>query len=260
MSKGKVYLFGCSHTAGHELGPKKVDDKKFLKARGWQFASDAQRKLSPSQFEKQIVLPWYKQINNVITPQWSWAGRIADKINKSIIVYAAPGQSLVEQVYHLLQVENKINWDKDLVCFGVPPDGRIMVNRRGRFESIQINNLLPFSDKKSQQQVLDTIPSEESMLLYHYGLISYIKKRWPYVILIETTNPNEIIDSKIVKLNNLFYVEKGLKEFATMFIDKHSDEDIKYPGGHFKEHIHDKYSNYVLEKLTKDENYSKIII
>ena len=253
MSKSKVYIFGCSHAAGHELGPKRLDYKAFMKARGFDSVEQAISKLSFAEYDKEIARPWYKRINNMCTPLKSWAGQIAQKLDIPIVNFAFPGSAFDFQVNLLMEQIDNIDWSKDLVLFGTPISHRYSIKPGLTLESIQINHLLAnvkFHQTKFLSQIL---PSDETMLLHHYGLVTYVKQKYPKVVLCEMCAPGENVKNKSFRIEDQFYVEESLAVFAKKF------EDRFYPGKHYREHIHEKYAEYVLEKLTKDETYSSIV-
>jgi len=253
MPKGKIYMFGCSHTAGHELGPKNTNPKAFLRARGFDSVEQALLQLSFKEYDIQIAKPWYKQINNIITPLQSWAGQIAQKLNMPIVNFAMPGNSFDFQINLLMEQINNIDWNKDLVLFGTPISHRYTIKPGLSLVSVQLNHLYA-NAKKSQINLLSQVlPSDETMLLHHYGLVTYIKQRYPKVVLCEMCAPGENVENKIFRIDDQFYVEESLADFAKKF------DDCFYPGKHYKEHIHTKYADYVLQKLTKDKKYSNII-
>lgn len=253
MSNGLVYMFGDSHTAGHELGLKSINADEYLKEKGFNTQKEAFLKLSDTDYNNLIQQPWLNKIGNFYTPLLSWAGQIASKLNKQFVNFAVSGSSIDEQTYKLLQNENKIDWEKDLVLFGVPTGGRYMVDKNNKLTTAQLTSLNAHSLSK-QKLILKYIPSNESLLIYHYGCLTYIKHRFPKVIICEMRGYIENIPDIEVKVNDIFYVSNSLKQFSKSF------EDRKYPGKHYKEEIHRKYADYVLEKLTSDERYSKIVL
>lgn len=251
MTKGKVYMFGDSHTAGHELGPKRIDYKAFMKARGYNSVQEAWEQLSNEDYMNKIGREWFEKINNLCTPLESWAGKIAQKLDMSFINFAYPGASFDYQLNLLIEQE-KIDWNKDLVLFGAPMSDRYMIKPGLSLQSMQIRHMLANVRKHQMKLLSQVLPSDETMLLLYYGLVSYIKIKYPKVILCEMRAPTENVDNKIFRIEDQFYVDKSLDSFAEKFADRF------YPGKHYREHIHEKYADYVIEKLTNDENYSNI--
>lgn len=252
MSNGKVYIFGCSHSAGHELGHKR-NYKAFMEARGFDSVEQAINKLSFSEYDRKISRPWYKRINNICTPSKSWAGQIAQKLDMQIVNFAVPGSAFDFQITLLMEQIDNIDWNKDLVLFGTPVSHRYSVKPGVSLQSVQLNYLyngIPPINIRSLAQIL---PSDETMLLHHYGLLTYLKQRYPKVVICEMTAPHENVENKIFRIEDQFYVEESLGDFSNRF------EDCLYPGKHYQEHIHEKYAEYVLEKLTNDEKYSTIV-
>jgi len=252
MRKGKVYIFGCSHAAGHELGPKRLNYQKFMKARGFDSVIQAMDELSFSEYHKRIARPWYKKINNICTPLQSWAGQIAQKLDMPIVNFAQPGSAFDFQINLLMEQIDNIDWNLDLVLFGTPVSHRYTIKPRTKLQSLQLNH---FANMKDRQLTLflQVLPSDETMLLLHYGLVTYLKHRYPKVVLCEMCAPDENVQNKTFRIENQFYVEESFASFGNKF------EDSLYPGKHYREHIHEKYAEYVLEKLTNDEKYSTIV-
>jgi hypothetical protein len=245
----KVYMFGCSHVAGHELGKKSVDYKKFMRARGFTDTTEAQDSLSSKEYEDKIMIPWLKQIKNKQTPLCSWAGQIAQKLNKNFVNYAEIGSSFDYQSYKLLEIADDIDWDKDLVLFGIPVPNRYMTYNEGCLKATQVSHIYN-SHPRLYNILLRSLPSDETLMLFHYSLVTYLKTKFPKVILCEMY-PNK---KNIFHIDNIFYVQQSLHDFSLQFRDRF------YPARHYKEHVHEKYAEYVLEKLTKDKTYSNIVV
>ena len=251
MRKGKVYIFGCSHAAGHELGHKR-NYKAFMEARGFDSVRQAIDELSFSEYDKRIARPWYKKINNICTPQQSWAGQIAQKLDMPIVNFALPGSAFDFQINLLMEQIDNIDWNRDLVLFGTPISHRYTIKTGTSLKSIQLNHFANINARQINL-FLQVLPSDVTMLLLHYGLATYLKHRYPKVVLCEMCVPNENVENKTFRIENQFYVEESFASFANQF------EDCFYPGKHYREHIHEKYAEYVLEKLTNDEKYSTIV-
>lgn len=253
MSKGKVYIFGCSHAAGHELGPKRTDYKAFMRARGFDNVAQAKSELSFKEYDSKISRPWYKRINSVCTPLLSWAGQIAQKLDMSFINFAIPGCSADFQINLLMEEVDKIDWSKDLVLFGNPISHRYTIKPGLSLQYVQLNHLYANVQPHQVKFLSQVVPSDETMLLHYYGLVTYLKQKYPKVVNCEMCIPGENVKDRTFRVDNQFYVEESLADFAKKF------DDAFYPGLHYREHIHEKYAEYVLEKLTKDKTYSNIV-
>jgi len=245
----KVWAFGDSDTAGHELGSKKINFRNFLKARNFNTAYEAQKSLSDKQYED-FVSQWLKQIDNIQTPELSYAGQVASLLGRNLISNAVTGASVDEQILRLSQTEDKIDWKNDLVIFGVPRPYRWMTHTG---ECVQASRVLRKS--KTQKLWMEVGMSNIALNIYYASAHTYIKQRWPQVLLIRMHSV--LIDPAInlKKMQDCFFSKVSLAEFA----NDNYGQDCTYPGGHFREFVHESYASLLLDMLTKDKKYSKII-
>ena len=175
------------------------------------------------------------------------------KLDMPIVNFALPGSAFDFQINLLMEQIDNIDWNRDLVLFGTPISHRYSIKPGLSLQSVQLNHLIANVKSNQINFLSQMLPSDETMLLLHYGLATYLKHRYPKVVLCEMCAPSENVENKTFRIENQFYVEENLAEFAEKF------EDCFYPGKHYREHIHEKYAEYVLEKLTKDEKYSTIV-
>src|SRR6056300_1253380 len=106
----KLWSYGDSHAAGHELGTKYTHDlgASWFASEGWHSNDTSttvrnvcRNRLGVEKYNKTIKQKWYKHINNKCTPSLSYAGILADRLGIELINRAEPGSSNSLSIYKM---------------------------------------------------------------------------------------------------------------------------------------------------------------
>ena len=215
---GKLWSFGCSHTAGYELG----NGKDYI---AWFNRYGDTRKEE-----------WYAHIDKCTSPHLAWAGRLADKLNLEHISKARNGNGIDRCMLNITEESNNIDWDNDLVVLGCPPPGRWMGLTNDDMNVIlgDISDSIMYGTVEDDNEMhywMEYLPKIHTQEMFHVGVVTLIKTRYPKI--------------KIIKLydNSYMYEDASIYENDIGLWDIARRDDIshpKYPGGHFIEEVHEK--------------------
>jgi hypothetical protein len=214
----KLWSFGCSHTAGYELGNK----GDYM---DW-FARFGDKR--PEQ--------WYKSINYITTPELAWAGRLADKLNIEHVSKARNGNGIDRCMVTLTENNDNIDWDNDIVVLGCPPPGRWISMTNDDMNVIlgDIEDDIMYGTVESEKKVsywIEHLPKIDTQEMFHVGVLTLIKKMYPKVKFIKMYNNNYMYEDMSIYANNTPLMD---------IPEKYNIDNPKYPGGHYIEEVHEK--------------------
>lgn len=225
----KLFAFGDSHIAGHELGIDKKIIDDFYKKSG--YSSAAKIKKLPIKKQTQVIYKWYaimEQVcgaNSYHTPSLAYAGKLADAIGYELVCRAFPGNSIHKQIL-LLHEENSIDWDNDIVMFGIPPRQRWLTNNEKDATPHNIG-------EKNAKILYNHGPGDKAEKLNFLGTLCYLRQKFPKIILVRQYDD---IAFEQFPINNIFVNNISLQNMAGMNMN---------PAGHFVEEEHKKFASYL---------------
>ena len=231
----KLYAFGDSNTAGHELGLDKKFIDNFYKKSGYSSAEEIHK--LPIKKRTRVIYKWHGIIqqeygvSSYHTPSLAYVGRLADFIGYDLVCHAFPGDSIHKQIL-LLHEETNIDWDNDIVVFGVPPRPRWLTNNE---KDATMENV----GEKIAKVLYHHGPGDKAERLNFIGTLCYLRQTFPKIILVRQYDDNAYEEFPV---SNIFVNDKSLENIGERNI---------HPAGHFVEEVHEKFASYL--KLCIDE-------
>lgn len=209
----KLWAFGCSNTYGFSLGTA-LDSKQFLK----------KHKIN-------LKEKWTAEVKKVQKSAsiYSWPNQLAKQLDIEIENLAEPGSGLDKCILNLNKVSDSIDWQKDIVCIGVP--------KIYRYTGFDGKNLVLSCN------IFPGAPSTESLDVYFDSMLLYIESKYPKVHLVKIyDNDMQSIGIDASSSKHIDYInQKGLASF----------DSGRYPCGHFNEATHKKFADYLYTLIHK---------
>lgn len=246
----KLYAFGDSNIAGHELGhnisEKGIQD--FFKKFKVSSLIEAKQKYSDDYYYSNIQPAWYKYCKNSIRPDLSFAATLAKKLNLEHVNYAEPGASNIGQSLKFIEIADIIDWDNDIVLFGVANQWRW--NSNDGCKSYQVIS-------KSEQKTMTKIGMGfDSYSITHASVLTYLKVYYPKIQFVKMDDDlafyNELRIGKILPFDMSLFVN------TDAFKKKYGLENMN-PGMHPNQHAHNMFADYLLKLLTTHQKNVSII-
>lgn len=234
-TSSKLWAFGCSYTAGFELGTGLTDSdiqawiKSQTKYNSYQEASAA---LSYDEYLTTVVKPWHKFIGYKSTPELAYTGIIASMQNLSLVNCAVPGSSTIEIFEKFMSNVGEIDWDNDKVIIAPTYHGRWPTQNNKTFNVHML-------DKKTLNSYYEMVPSENSQIINYYSLLFFIQKNYPKVKLVKIYDEWSYLE--MCKTIN-FVNEISMISYV-------DEESVRLPGWHFNEKAHEKFASYIIDKI-----------
>lgn len=238
----KIWSYGDSHAAGHELGTEYKDDlgEKYLNSLGFykeEFLTArkvARRNLGVEKYNKLVKEKWYNHINHICSADISYAGIFATLLGCDLVNRAEPGSSNSLNIYKVYQDLEKYEKD-DIILFSVVSP----------FRFIPGNDI----EKRNHQAhwLPDTIakilweygPHEICFKLQTHGYIHLLNSLPQKTIICKTVNEDITVNGIEPKIDLQFSFTEYVGTFSANI------DDLRYPGGHFHESCHEKYAEYI---------------
>lgn len=237
----KLWTFGCSMTAGAELGCN-VDHVDFLKTHTkCEDTKSARQKLGDKKYQDKIIKKWHNLIGiDQHDPDLTYAGILSKKFNLELKSCAISGSGLDSAFHEIIKHSSSINWKKDLIILGVTTPGRWVTNTGRQF----LFNML---DTSTHRMLDPYLPCIETLDMFHYGTLTLIKKTFPEVNIIRMYNNKLTTDRLGLDLDDIFLGPRELSlDNACLGITS-----SQYPGGHPIEQVHEKFAKQLLPYFKK---------
>lgn len=234
----KLYSYGDSHAAGHELGTAPDLGKAWLKEN---FRVDNRCELDQTTYNTKVRPAWDSFIKGrTCNPRLSYAGELAKLLDITLVNRAVPGSSNDWSAMRLLEDLPKIA-KNDIVLFSVCTPNRFM---SGRGEDVT-RTQLQWQPIKVQRILYEYGPHENSYNIWNQGIVHLVNNLPFTTYIINTTKDNiEVKGHDTTK--NLFLTETSFTEFS---IETAGHDDIRYPVGHIHESYHKLYAEYLCNKM-----------
>lgn len=245
MVKIKLWSYGDSHAAGHELGSDAdLGASWLLENYGSANRQDIVKKLGQQKYNDTVKKRWHEHIKHKTSgdvfgtpcsPELSYAGQLAKLLGYEYINNAVPGSSNDYSVLRFIRDLPNIG-KKDLVVFSAVTPTRFLHSKDEIYTRTQIQWL----PEKVQKTFFDYGPNDKSFSLWSQGLIHLVKNSHKKTLFLRTcrhdTYPVEGVDT-----TETFF---PLNDFTTYSFEKYGS-DIRYVGGHIHERCHLDYARYV---------------
>jgi len=223
----KVWAYGDSHTAGSELGCT-VDHKAWLKnnhADKWN-----QYLIDTKQYSTLIG-----DSNIACSPELSWAGRLAKKLNAEYICRALPGWSNDGCLKLMLEDRNK--WkNNDLILWGITTPVRF------RPAGKHLSNHQPARWPTKVAKIwFDYGPHEESTRLYNQGMMLFFKRLHKNTMCVRMNNDDISVDN--------VYFDDVLQTKTSLLDWQQKGNYSVLPNTHYSRECHNDYAEMIYNTL-----------
>lgn len=248
----KVWSYGDSHAAGHELGnwwSSSVGRDWIQNEYGLPNRERLQRSLGPDKYRNVVKEIWYEHLEDTTgrcRPEFSYAGELARLMLYDLVDRAAPGNSNSQSIDAMYQ--DYLQWKRDdIVLFSVVTSRRFM----------------PASDRYKRNHQAHWLEPDDADTMMQHGPhdIDYKLQTQAYIKLAESMHPNMITlqttdeDLSHHNIGPLFTIRDNFTTWIYENWDEHfrhlggGPEDGRYPGGHFHEDCHALYAKHIYETL-----------
>jgi hypothetical protein len=231
----KLWAFGCSYTAGFELGTgmTKHEIHKWVKQQTkYDSHQEAAEFLSYDEYLTKVVRPWHKLIEYKSTPELAYSGILARMKNLNLVNCAIPGISTIEIFEKFMSKIEEIDWDNDTVIVAPTYYGRWPTQNNQTFNVHML-------DRKTLDSYYEMVPSNNSQIINYYSLLFFIQQNYPKVMLVKIYDSDPYLDMHTT-IN--FVNEISLNSYI-------EDESFKLPGYHYNEEAHEKFAYYIIDKI-----------
>ena len=249
----KIWSYGDSHAAGHELGTKYAHDlgASWFASEGW-YSDDpnttvrhvCRNRLGVEKYGKIIKQKWYKHIRNQCTPSLSYAGVLAERLGAELVNRAIPGSSNSHSILQMYQDVEQYQPD-DIVLFSVVTPFRYIPANDIDATNHQIHWLPEY-----QAEVLwDVGPHDVCFRLQTHGYIPLARSLHPRCYTFKTVNDDMTVLGKDVDVN----IPLSFYQLSEQHVNEPENgiESYRYPGGHLHEDLHVAYGEYLANELSK---------
>jgi hypothetical protein len=236
----KLWSYGDSHAAGHELGVLENLGKDWLHKTFNVESRDQYIKTYGQKAYKTILYPLISSTvyndGKHMNPSLSYAGQLANKLGCDLISRAIPGGSNDLSVSKFFDDLVRIQND-DVVLFSLTSVHRFFSENGDT------------SKLSEHEYMIEHGPSEETWRLWAQGLIALVNNH-PYnrgrIIFVNTAN-------HILDVNSISITEKMNNVVSLPFIEFTNDygSNTRYPLGHIAEHIHSDYADFIYQEHFK---------
>mgnify|MGYP003648119090 CR=1 FL=1 len=235
MSKIKLWSYGDSHAAGHELGTDYSEDvgKSWIRSIGYKDRSDARNQLGVDKYNKLVKQKWYQAINHLCTPSLSYAGQLATLLDYELINRATPGSSNSLNILKMYQDLSKWSND-DVILFSVVTPFRFIPGN----DINNTNHQVHWLPKKIANVLWNDGPHEVCFRLQTHGYLHMAKNLHKNVYTLQTV-PDDI---SVEGITPAFDIQLSFTEFVK---NNYDIESLRYPGGHLHEDVHITYAEYI---------------
>lgn len=234
-TSNRLWAFGCSYTAGFELGNgmSETEIHKWIRTQTkYDTHQEAAEFLSYDEYLTTVVRPWYKLIDYKSTPELAYSGILARMKNLNLVNCASPGISTIEIFEKFMSKVHEIDWDNDKVIIAPTYYGRWPTQSNQTFNVHML-------DRKTLNSYYEMIPSNNSQVINYYSLLFFIQQNYPKVMLVKIYDSDSYLDMH-TKIN--FVNEISLNSYV-------GDESFKLPGYHYNEAAHEKFAMYIVDKM-----------
>jgi len=247
----KLWSYGDSHAAGHELGTKYAHDlgASWFASEGWHsddpgttVRNVCRNRLGVEKYNKIIKQKWYKHIDRQCMPELSYSGILAKRLGAELINRAEPGSSNSLSIYKMYQDYNQYQ-PEDIVLFSVVTPLRYIPANDIKATNHQIHWL-----PARQAEVLwDVGPHEVCFRLQTHGYIQLAKSLHSRCYTLKTINEDMAVLEKDIELD----IPLSFYQLAEQHVNdpENGIDPYRYPGGHLHESLHQAYAEYLYEQI-----------
>lgn len=239
----KVWSYGDSHAAGHELGNQWSDSlgTDWLNYNfGVANRDQAIKEMGADRYRKIVKEKWYKQLDDTTgrcRPELSYAGEFANLVGYTLVNRANPGNSNSHSVKQMLH-DMPIWKNDDIILFSVCTFRRYI----SASEPEKRNHQIHWLDPNAADIMLQHGPHDDCFKMQTLAYISLIKSMHTNVIVLQTVSE----DISVGSVRPTFTVQDSFTDFS----NNNSIGDFRYPGGHIHESLHKQYSKLIYESYT----------
>lgn len=237
----KLWSYGDSHAAGHELGTEHAHDLAkswLLKEFGYGDRNQAKDELGLEKYNVKIKKKWYKHINNQCIPELSYAGLLANKLGYKLVSQALPGSSNSLSMLKMYQDIDK--WDKDdIILFSVVTPLRFIPAN----DIKELNHQVHWLSDKDAEVMWRVGPHDVCFKLQTHGYIKLAKSLHKNVFTLKTVGEDTSVEGRDCDIN--------LPISFTDYLDENGFNTYlnRYPGGHLHETCHELFADYIYNEL-----------
>jgi hypothetical protein len=230
----KLYSYGDSHAAGHELGTAPDLGKAWLKEN---FGTSSRYDIDEKTYNTKVRPAWEKFIRGrTCNPQLSYSGQLAKILDIELVDRAIPGSSNDWSAMRLLEDLPNIKAD-DLVLFSVCTPERFLSGQGTDVTRTQIQ----WQPEKIQRVLYQYGPSDKSFNLWTQAIVHMIKNISNCLVIKTTDNSLDV--------NGHDTTDIKLESFTQFALRTAGHEDIRYPVGHIHEDYHKMYAEYLCLRM-----------
>lgn len=235
----KLWSFGCSHSAGDELG--KYDGEKlkkwYIEHTGFNNFYDFQNSHGDSLVGLTNVFEQWQQ-SSLFSNDYraGYAYKLAELINYEFRSLAVSACGIDRCLYQLEKNVSNIDWNTDLVLFELPPVDRYMWN-----ENVDQDNVMVKKHYKIENMRL--IPSQTTLEYLYFGILDKVITKWPGIKIIDIIDP--YFRSSYIKIKPYCLNKTNLHDFTYNLFGKYG----RYPGGHFIDPAQLEFAKYLKSLL-----------
>jgi len=230
----KLYSYGDSHAAGHELGSAPDLGKAWLKEN---YGVENRGHLDPIVYHNIVRPAWNEYIkDNKCNPTLSYAGQLAKMIDAELVDRAIPGSSNDWSAMRLLEDLTHIKAD-DIVLFSICTPERFLSGQGEDVTRTQIQ----WQPEKIQRILFQYGPSDKSFNLWTQSIFHMVKNI-SNSLIVKTTDNN-------IEVNGIDTTNINLESFTQFALRTAGHNDIRYPVGHIHEDYHKLYAEYLCLRM-----------
>jgi hypothetical protein len=249
MQHKKLWSYGDSHAAGHELGS--VDDlgsSWIEKNYSYRDRDELIDKKGLDFYYNHVKQPWANYIENKCStlinstpcsPELSYAGEFSKLIEAEFVNRAVPGASNVLSMIKLLEDLEQVQ-KNDIVLFSLVTPHRFISGDGEEHVRTQIH----WEPKKIQKVLYQYGPSDSSFNVWTQGIAHMVKSLHSNSIIIKTNDDNIDVNN-IDTTKKLLYTDQSFTQYCYR---NSTSTKIRYVSGHIHEQYHKLYADYLYKK------------
>lgn len=238
----KLWSYGDSHAAGHELGTDYADDlgARWYQKLGYKDRNHA-RSIGVFKYNKKVKSKWYKEINDLCTPELSYAGKLASLLSCEFVSRAEPGSSNSLNILKMYQDSKQWHSD-DIILFSVVTPLRYIPANN----ILATNHQVHWLPEDIAKILWKDGPHDVCFRLQTHGYMHMVRNLHKNVCILQTV-PDDI---SVEDITPKFDINFSFTEFISQYY-KVSVDTFRYPGGHLHEDCHASFAEYIYNTWKK---------
>jgi len=247
----KLWSYGDSHAAGHELGNwwSESCGREWLRQHhGFVDRENAIRVIGQDRYRQVVKEEWYAHLDGSTGryhPAMSYAGELAQLLDYELVNYAKSGNSNSHSMQQI--TDHSWQWHRDdIVLFSVVTFHRYI----SASDPEKRNHQRHWLDPDAADIMMTHGPHDDCFKLQTLAYIKMVESMHPNVITLQTVSEDitvgRIGPQFLIRDSFTDFVENNLDKWDTGFLYSQS-EDLRYPGGHFHEDCHKEYAKHIYE-------------